>query len=289
MSLIYERTFRVRHYECDVYGHVNNTNYLRYMQEAAFDASAAAGYDLGRYEALSRRWFIRETDIEYLRPLRYGNSVRVKTWVADFRRVRSRRMYELWHVDSNELAARAGTDWVYINSTTGQPATIPPDMVAAFGLSPEAGAAPREKFPPAPPPPPGVFRTRRQVQWREIDSAGHVNNAIYMDYVSDCGMEIAATYGWPVARMQAAGFGIVVRRHQIEYRESAVEGDELEVATWVSALKRATGIRHYTISRVRDGALLVQVHSLCVWVNLATGQPVRVPSEDFGRMLSGDP
>ncbi len=41
-----ERAFRVRSYECDGYGHVNHANYLRYMQEAAFDASAAAGYDL---------------------------------------------------------------------------------------------------------------------------------------------------------------------------------------------------------------------------------------------------
>ena len=36
------RTFRIRHYECDRYGHVNNANYIRYMQEAAMDASAAS-------------------------------------------------------------------------------------------------------------------------------------------------------------------------------------------------------------------------------------------------------
>jgi acyl-CoA thioesterase FadM len=27
--------FRVRYVECDAHGHVNNANYLRYMQEAA--------------------------------------------------------------------------------------------------------------------------------------------------------------------------------------------------------------------------------------------------------------
>ena len=43
--MIHERAFRVRQYECDPYGHVNHANYLRYMQEAAFDASAAVGYD----------------------------------------------------------------------------------------------------------------------------------------------------------------------------------------------------------------------------------------------------
>ena len=37
MPLTHVRSFRVRHYECDAFGHLNNTNYVRYMQETAFD------------------------------------------------------------------------------------------------------------------------------------------------------------------------------------------------------------------------------------------------------------
>ena len=60
MPLTHTRTFRVRYYECDAHGHLNNANYLRYMQETAFDASEAAGYDLARYEAMERLWLVRE-------------------------------------------------------------------------------------------------------------------------------------------------------------------------------------------------------------------------------------
>ena len=35
--------FRVRQYECDAYGHLNNVNYVRYLQEAIVEAGAAAG------------------------------------------------------------------------------------------------------------------------------------------------------------------------------------------------------------------------------------------------------
>jgi YbgC/YbaW family acyl-CoA thioester hydrolase len=69
MPLIHERTFRVRHYECDIYGHLNGTNYLRYMQEAAFDSAAAAGYGLSRHQEMGRLWLVRQSGIEYIRPL----------------------------------------------------------------------------------------------------------------------------------------------------------------------------------------------------------------------------
>jgi Acyl-ACP thioesterase len=50
MPLTHLEKFKVRYTECDQYGHVNNANYLRYMQEAAFGASADAGYDFARYD-----------------------------------------------------------------------------------------------------------------------------------------------------------------------------------------------------------------------------------------------
>jgi acyl-CoA thioester hydrolase len=130
--MFHERSFRVRHYECDLYGHVNHANYLRYMQEAAFDASAAVGYSLETYQAMARYWLIRDTDVEYLSPLRFGDTVRVKTWVVDFRRVRSRRAYELYRENDGELVARAQTDWVFLETETNRPATVPPEMVTAF-------------------------------------------------------------------------------------------------------------------------------------------------------------
>src|SRR5687768_16862418 len=94
MPLTSISTFQVRHYECDANGHLHPANYLRYMQESAFAATAAAGYSKERYEAMGYIWLARETEIEYLQPVIYGDTVEIKTWVADFRQVRSIRRYE---------------------------------------------------------------------------------------------------------------------------------------------------------------------------------------------------
>ena len=279
MPLIHERTFRVRPYECDAYGHVNNANYLRYMQEAALDAAAAAGYDLARHAALGTSWLMRDTEVEYFSPLRYGDSVVVKTWVMDIRRVRSRRVYELRRAADDERVARATTDWVYINTASGQPVSVPEDMMAAYfpeGVPPQA--PPRPPFPEPPPPPPGVFTVRRQVLWQDLDPVRHVNNARYVAYASDVGFQVATAYGWTASRMQDAGFGIVVRKLQLHYKQPALLDDELEIATWAYGARRVTAHRAFTMRRVRDGALLMQMNGLYAWVDLATGQPVRIPA-----------
>lgn len=280
MPLTYTRVFRVRHYECDGYGHLNHATYLRYMQETAFDASAAAGYDLPRYDELGTTWLVRETDIEYLLPLRYDDRVEVRTWVVDFRRARSRRAYEFRSLASGELVAQAVTDWAYLDRQTGRPRPIPAEMMAAFfpeGRPEEA--PPRAHFPAAPAPPPGVFSMRRRVEWRDIDPMRHVNNATYLAYVEDCGLQVAAAYGWPLARMWAEGFGIIARRHQIEYRLPAAADDELEVATWYSGARAASATRHYTITRLHDGALLARARTLWVWIDVATQRPIRIPAD----------
>jgi acyl-CoA thioester hydrolase len=291
MPLTHVRTFRIRYYECNAFGHVNHTNYLRYMQEAAFDASAAAGYDLARYETMGRYWLVRETGIEYVRPLHYGDSVQVKTWVAEFRRVRSRRMYELRLAGSEDLVACAHTDWAFLDSATGHPAPIPIEMVDAFFPDGPPDTAPtRSRFPAPPSPPPDVFRLRRQVGWPDIDSAGHVNNAVYLAYLEDCEVRAAAARSWPLDRMRAEGFAIAVRRQYIEYRQPAFLDDELELVTWLSDVERTTAVRHYAVTRVSDDALLARARALCETLDLETGQPIPIPTsllEDIAPDLTG--
>lgn len=279
MPLTHEITLPIRYDECDAYGHVNHANYLRYMQEAAFSASAAAGYDVERYDSMDRLWVVRDTEIEYLSPLRYGDRVQIKTWVVDFRRVRSRRAYELRPAGEDSPAARAYSDWVYLDRRARRPVSVPQEMIRAFlPDGPPQDAPPRERFPQPPPPPPGVFTQERRVQWSDVDPAGHVNNAVYLSYLEDCAVRDAVSRGWPMQRMlEEGGFAIVARRYRIQYRQQALPDDKLQVSTWISDVKRATAVRHYAIRRADDGELLTQARALWVWIDPQTGRPVRIP------------
>ncbi len=261
------REFRIRHYECDAYGHVHRANYVRYMQEAAFDASAAVGYGRDRYQEMGYMWLIRETDIEYLAPLVHGDTVEIKTWVDDFRRVRSRRYYEFRKTGTDEMVARANTDWIYIHTETLRPASIPPEMIEAFAPGGLPDSRLRDKFPAPQPPPSGTFKLHRCVKWCDVDSAGHMNNAVYFNYVEDCGAQVTTVYGWTMKRIREMGFAIITRRHRMEYRQPALFNDELEVSTWLSDMNRGTAIRHYTIKRTRDHELLARCWTLWAWLD----------------------
>jgi acyl-CoA thioester hydrolase len=278
MPVVHQETFQVRYAECDAYEHLNNVHYLRWMQEAAFGASAAGGYDLARYAALGRVWLVRETEIEYLAPLKYGDVVTLQTWVENFRQFRSLRRYTFTQARTGQVVARAATDWVYVDTATRQPVPVPPDMQQAFfpdGAPPEA--APPARRPPLPAPPPNVFTMRRRVEWRDIDSMWHVSNATYLAYLEEASLQVSAAHGWPLTRLMAEGLGLIARQHWIKYRQPAQMGDELVIATWYSNARSTTALRHYTIRRAADAHWLVQACTRWVWVDLKTGRPTRIP------------
>jgi acyl-CoA thioester hydrolase len=250
------------------------------MQEAAFDASAAVGYDVRRYDEIGQYWLVRETEMEYLKPLKYGDEFEIKTWVVDFRRVRSRRTYEFRLAGSDEVVARGLTDWVYIDRETQRPVNVPPEMIKAFAPDGESVTTQtRVAFPAPPPPPPEVFATQRRVLWQDIDQAQHVNNAVYVSYIEDCGFQLVKHFNWSQQRMRDEGFAILIRKHHVQYVQPALLDDELEISSYVYDVRRASATRYYAIKRVSDGALLAQVNSLGVWVNLKTGTPARWPEQ----------
>ncbi len=278
MPAKHTRRFRVRFYECDAYGHVNNANYVRYMQETAFDASAAVGYSDEQYQKMGVLWLIRDTEVEYLNPLRYGDTAEVTTWVDDFRRVRSRRMYEIRREGQEEILARGSSDWIFLDRTSLKPIRIPAEMQSAF--FPEgtpAEAPPRQPFPAPPPPPPGAVTIRREVAWEDVDPAQHVNNAKYFTYLEESGIQAAAHFGVSMSEWLKQGFGSVARKTRIEYKQQAYLGDTLEITTYLSNLRSVSATRHFIIRRAADQELIAQANVLWVFIDIHTGKPIRVP------------
>ncbi len=110
-------------------GHVNNVEYVRWMQSAAISHSDAVGCTEAT-QADGASWFVRSHHIEYLRPAQFGDTVAIRTWVEDVKRASSARRYEMFRND--ELLARGSTDWVYVDGGSGRPRSIPEPIRTMF-------------------------------------------------------------------------------------------------------------------------------------------------------------
>jgi acyl-CoA thioester hydrolase len=122
----------------------------------------------------------------------------------------------------------------------------------------------------------------RRVAWNDIDTMQHVNNAVYLNYLSECGFQAFAAFGWPFAHLEEAGVAVHLRRLHIQYLQPALLDDDLEISTWMSDVRRASALRHYTIQRANDQAAIARACNYSVWVGTSAqvvGRPVRIPKQ----------
>lgn len=203
------QTFEVRGYDCDGYGHLNNTAYLRYLEELESDGPLGG-------------WHLLHVDITYDRPV-------------DRRAV----------VDVSATGSGEGEDWrkqAYKFASAGQEVA---SAEAVWGRSNDVETVSVEK---PPGPPAEVYRHQRGIRWRDIDGSRFVSPASLSAFAEDCGVELCAFYGWPMERCAEAGFAMILRRHQILFEKRLALGDDLTVESWASDLRRASAIRHYLFS-----------------------------------------
>ena len=276
MTQKHTETYLIRHDECDAYGVLNNTAYLRLAQETAWRHSIAAGFGYGYYEDLQRAWVARDSSIEYLQPVTYGNILAVTTHVPSTRRSIARRTFEFQL--EGELVAKSHTDYVFLDMVRQAPARIPNEIIEALFTDDERPVRlRREPFPNPPPAPAGAITWQRRVEWRDVDPFGHLNNAAYLSYTQEAAIEAGLAYGVTHASSLEAGLGWALKHSRIEYLRPALPDEELQIKTWLSSLKQASAVRCYSVTRLTDGEQLARAESHWFTVDLDSGKPRRIP------------
>ena len=136
MAQIYRYELTVPEDAVDVNGHVNNIEYLRWMQDAAILHSDSQGCSRIATTA-GATWVVRMHRVEYLRPAFAGEHIIVLTWVSNFRRVQSLRKYRIIRVRDNAVLVEGETDWVFVDAKTGRLRSIPKDVILKFEVLPK--------------------------------------------------------------------------------------------------------------------------------------------------------
>ncbi|ALF52205.1 4-hydroxybenzoyl-CoA thioesterase [Nostoc piscinale CENA21] len=121
----FKTLLRVRHYEMDTLGHVNNAVYQNYLEQAAIEHSEYLGVTLDVYRELGGVFVMRRVEIDYLRPAVAGDTLEVTTWLKEMRGTRAFRCYEIRKQHGDDLLVTAEALWVWVDAKTMRPRPIP--------------------------------------------------------------------------------------------------------------------------------------------------------------------
>jgi acyl-CoA thioester hydrolase len=108
----------------DVYGHVNNARFLTLYEEARVALMFVAARKHG-VTSLEKGVVISRHEVDYLRPVDYGETLRIEMWVEEIRASRFVIAYELF--DEGALASRARSVCVPFDLAAGRPRRLSPE------------------------------------------------------------------------------------------------------------------------------------------------------------------
>ena len=114
------------------------------------------------------------------------------------------------------------------------------------------------------------------VRTYECDSYGHVNNAVYLNYLEYGRMAVLEKNGFSLAKLKQMGAIIVVRRIEIDYKAPAREGDRLVVRTYLKDHNKMKGIFSQEIFKQSDQILVARADVTWVFTDLQ-GKLIPVP------------
>src|SRR4029077_9883705 len=115
--------------DIDEQDHVNNTVYLRWVQ----DVATAHWRALASGEAQATiRWIVLRDEIDYKAPATLGDEIVLRTWVAKASRLTFERFTEIRRKNDDQLLSQARTLWCPINAQTGRPMRVSAEVRTRF-------------------------------------------------------------------------------------------------------------------------------------------------------------
>lgn len=113
------------------------------------------------------------------------------------------------------------------------------------------------------------------VGFRDLDSLGHVNNAVYLTYFE----QARVGYGLQlIGSTLLRDLAFIVAEATVTYLRPAFFADQLDLGVRISEIGTKSFVMEYGLRRRSDNELLARGRTVQVWFNYQTGRSEPVPS-----------
>ena len=131
--MVCETKLSVRSYECDSYGHVNNANYLNYLEFARKEFLKFIGFDYNSMIKAGYGVYVARIEIDYKMPAFLDDELVIRSWSIKKGAVSGVIQQQILRGD--DLVAGAKVTWAFVDSK-GIPVRVPKEFDVP-GLYPE--------------------------------------------------------------------------------------------------------------------------------------------------------
>jgi len=133
-KLVHTDVIAIRWGDLDSVGHVNNTIYFRYMEQARIDWFDSLGYPVGPREEGP---VIVNASCTFLKQLNYPGNVEVKTYIGTVGRTSMESWIEMRpSYDPRTVYAEGGAKIVWVNYALGKSQPLPDQIRRVVGETP---------------------------------------------------------------------------------------------------------------------------------------------------------
>jgi len=120
---------------------------------------------------------------------------------------------------------------------------------------------------------------RLSVESWQCDANGHVNNAVYLNYLESARVAFLREAGASYRQIREQGYGLIVVKISIEYRGEALMEDPLVVVTEPVRKRLTGGVFHQAVYRDAGGGRKLIADAEVTWVCVdARKRPTRLPT-----------
>jgi acyl-CoA thioester hydrolase len=289
----WRETYRgtVYRWEVDLNDHLTVAYYLQRLADAGLDLLDRLGLGADATRAAGRACVTDDVYIRYLRELRVGDVLHVRSGFVAVEPDGLHLGHKLFDSDGEVLCATFEQHVRHVDAASGQPVPLPPAArdAAAGGRVPWDGPA-RER---RPPPCGDGFRDtgRDTVKPWEIDVAGGPGLAHLIHRFSAANAQAVAALGMTPAYQRDARRGFSTFEFQLAVPGTLRAGDAVAVQTALLHVGTSSLRLHHRMLAARTGRVVATLDQLGVHLDLDGRRPAPLPDalRDKARALLAPP
>jgi acyl-CoA thioester hydrolase len=121
MEYTFELAFKVRDYECDLQGVVNNAVYQNYLEHTRHEFISSMGLDFAQLHKDNIDAMVIKIELEYKMPLRSGDEFIVKVATEREGLLKYIFLQDIYRKKDDKVMLKAKVTAVCVNATSGRP------------------------------------------------------------------------------------------------------------------------------------------------------------------------